>query len=79
MRFGKIKFYAHRARTVHYSDRIRGVERDGRPFNISFKAYEPVPLFRDNRVNRAIDAHEARIDRALTRRRRPGPNSGEWA
>lgn len=32
---------------------------------------QAIPVFRDRKVNRAIDAHETRILRARTRRRRP--------
>lgn len=32
---------------------------------------EAIPLFRDMRVNRAIDAHVRRIERARTKRRKP--------
>lgn len=32
---------------------------------------QPIPVFKDRRVNRAIDAHETRILNVRTRRPRP--------
>jgi hypothetical protein len=36
---------------------------------------QPIPLFRDNRDNRAVDRHVDRIKKARTRRRRDGSTS----
>lgn len=79
MKFGKIKFFAHQASIFDYSDRIRGVEANGKPFNMAFKAYRPIPLFR-RAIDRAITAHEDRIHAAKTNRRnRQAPSSKDWS
>jgi hypothetical protein len=39
---------------------------------------EPIPIFSDNSVNRAITAYCRRIRLSRTRRRFAGPQVGEW-
>jgi len=69
---GQIRYFARQSLTPVYSV---PADRWGR----GFATYASVPVFADNRTNRAIDAHETRILRRRTHRRRPGPSAQDWA
>lgn len=67
MRFGMVKFFAHRSITRHPYRMTTGY----------FGMYEPIPLF-IRPIDRAITQHERRIDRAKTKKRRQGPSRSDW-
>jgi len=69
---GQIRYFARQSVTPVYS-----VPADR--WGHGFAMYASVPVFADNRTNRAIDAHETRIRNRRTFRRRPGPTAADWS